>query len=404
MISAGRSQPKDEGSPDGRPNTTTTGASAAGVRALTARLAAFYFRVPVKAFFRTRVDYLAYPRAINPLFVNRPGKARWSWQTTSFGILTYAVKQQGWRFIPQQVLPPLLANVTIGAVLYTSYLQALGIIYPPAAQNAKRIYPPPSFGATFQAGFAAGTIQSLLAAPLDALTIRFETSDLADKRYKTMWHYAYQKARAIGTRGVFSGWSISMAKDSLGFGFFFASFEYVKSQLFYDFVTSWYGGSHQSLSLRQQKQIATQQQTSEAAGEAPAIKPHYIIEPAFLLLAGASATVMQQLVQHPLSRIQDVHFRRIPGLDSQMANKPPRSETVQMYAQAYRKTWKQCLVLSGRAGGWRPWLFAQFWSTTLRQVPSTSAALIAFEVLRRKYGLSTDAVRIHKDDYDLLLS
>lgn len=33
-----------------------TGASAAGVRALTARVAAFYFRAPVRSFFRTRVE------------------------------------------------------------------------------------------------------------------------------------------------------------------------------------------------------------------------------------------------------------------------------------------------------------------------------------------------------------
>lgn len=32
------------------------GASAAGMRALTARMFAFYFRVPVKAFFRTRIE------------------------------------------------------------------------------------------------------------------------------------------------------------------------------------------------------------------------------------------------------------------------------------------------------------------------------------------------------------
>lgn len=35
-----------------------TGASAAGVRALSTQVVAFYFRAPVKAFFRTRVDWL----------------------------------------------------------------------------------------------------------------------------------------------------------------------------------------------------------------------------------------------------------------------------------------------------------------------------------------------------------
>src|SRR4051812_37222449 len=41
-------------------SNAATGASAAGVRAFTAQAVAFYFRAPIKAFFRTRVDYLVY--------------------------------------------------------------------------------------------------------------------------------------------------------------------------------------------------------------------------------------------------------------------------------------------------------------------------------------------------------
>lgn len=39
-------------------NNAATGVTAAGSRAFFARAAAFYFRAPAKAFFRTRVDYL----------------------------------------------------------------------------------------------------------------------------------------------------------------------------------------------------------------------------------------------------------------------------------------------------------------------------------------------------------
>ena len=39
-----------------RQSNPSTGASAAGVRALTARLIALYFRASAKAFFRTRVE------------------------------------------------------------------------------------------------------------------------------------------------------------------------------------------------------------------------------------------------------------------------------------------------------------------------------------------------------------
>lgn len=41
-------------------HNAATGASAAGVRAVSARVIAYYFRAPVKSFFRTRVEYAYY--------------------------------------------------------------------------------------------------------------------------------------------------------------------------------------------------------------------------------------------------------------------------------------------------------------------------------------------------------
>jgi hypothetical protein len=56
------------------------------------------------------------------------------------------------------------------------------------------------------------------------------------------------------------------------------------------------------------------------------------------------------------------------------------------------------------AGGWRSWLYRGFILNTMKQVPSTSAGLIVFELVRRKYGSQIEAVRIEKDGYDILLS
>lgn len=47
---------RDPGSRRKPRNDAATGASAAGVRALSAQMVAFYFRAPIKAFFRTRVE------------------------------------------------------------------------------------------------------------------------------------------------------------------------------------------------------------------------------------------------------------------------------------------------------------------------------------------------------------
>lgn len=118
--------PGPDGSPKG--SNAATGASAAGTRAILSQFIAFYFRAPIKAFFRTRFDYTGFARAINP---HVQANERWSWRITTPGLLAHAIKEhvscaikpwpfggvlttlKGWSFIPNQVLPPMLANVTL---------------------------------------------------------------------------------------------------------------------------------------------------------------------------------------------------------------------------------------------------------------------------------------------------
>ncbi|KAI2852572.1 hypothetical protein CBS11232_5616 [Aspergillus niger] len=260
-----------------------TGASAAGVRALSAQLVAFYFRAPIKAFFRTRVDYMAFARAVNPHIA----KSGWSLHTTTPGLLVHAVRTYGWRFIPNQVMPPLLANAGIGAVLYTSYLQVLGALYEPASQGIKRVYPPAPPSSTFAAGLIAGTIQSIVAAPLDALQVRLRASDLLEGPYKSMWHYGRHKLNQIGVRGIFAGWGLSFTRDAFGYAVFFSFFEFVKSQAYYSFLT-WYYGSRRTHYVEQSQHI----QSSDRG--VPLIRPHYALEPCFLMAAGVAASIAQQ--------------------------------------------------------------------------------------------------------------
>jgi hypothetical protein len=109
---AGVVTPKDgrsDGTPESpqQPNKApATGVQAAGMRAVAARMVAFYFRAPVKAFFRGRIDYMGYARAISP----HAADAKWSWRMTTPALLAHAIKTEGWGFIPKQVLPPLMAN------------------------------------------------------------------------------------------------------------------------------------------------------------------------------------------------------------------------------------------------------------------------------------------------------
>lgn len=315
------------------------------------------------------------------------------------GLLAHAIREHGFGFIPNQVLPPMLANVTVGAILYTSYLQCLAAMYEPASRQSKRVYPPPPPYATFTAGFAAGSLQSLVAAPLDALQVRFKTSDMLEGQYKNMWQYARHKLNEIGPRGVFAGYGLSLVKDSIGNAFFFATFETVKSQAYYGFVRRWYADYKPILS-----DLSRHRASEHGALSKPVIRPHYSIEPAFLLVAGIAASVAQQVIQHPVSAIQNVHYNRLESLDYAAKIQQPGSRMMQVYYNAYQETFKQCARLAVKSGGWRTWLYKDLIWNTIRQVPSTSAGLIVFELVRRRYSTEEDIVRIQKDGYDILLT
>lgn len=309
---------------------------------------------------------------------------------SSAGLLAHAVRSYGWGFIPNQILPPLLANTSVGAVLYTSYLQLLGRLYKPSAASVKRVYPPPPPTKTFAAGFAAGAVQSVVAAPLDALAVRFRPTDLLDGHvYRNMWQYGYLKTREIGVRGILAGWSLSLVKDSLGYGLFFATFEYIKSQSYYAFITRYYGGLNW-LHLREENRVRV-------------IRPHYTIEPSFLMIAGIAASVAQQIIQHPIGLVQDIHYRCLAIFDRKNRMQVPITQTLRMYMGAYWKTFQECQARADRFGGWRRWLYRRFLWNTLRQVPSTSAGLIIFELVRRRYGTEGEAAQIDKDGYSIIL-
>ncbi|KAI2623966.1 mitochondrial carrier [Hypomontagnella submonticulosa] len=422
-------------------NNAATAASAAGVRALSAQAIAFYFRAPVKAFFRTRVDYLAYARSVhqtqtellaraaaNNQTASRLGlnlRQAWMWaRGTTPGLLASVIQQHGWSVIPQQILPPLMANVGVGAVLYTSYLHILAQLHEETSKAPKRVFPPPDPIHTFTAGFLAGSIQSVVAAPLDAIQARYDHRDLissnGDGKPRSMWSFSAEKLREIGLRGVFAGWGLSFLKDSLGSAVFFSTFEYVKAQAYYRYITWYYGGLQpdavDALAQKRPSNLPDSPGDSTKDSKRPVIiRPHYAIEPIFLLLAGITASFTQQLLLHPLTHIQVMHWDHLEDLDAKAAkmrnsaaanpDKPRRRwRMLRAYYHAYQETWAQCATEAASEGrGLTRWLYRGFWWNTIRQVPSTSAGLIIFELVRRKYGGGNEPVRVAKDDYEILL-
>jgi len=296
-----------------------------------------------------------------------------------------------------------MANAFVGAILYTTYLTTLGLLHEPALRATKRVDPLPSLSTTFTAGLAAGSIQSFVAAPLDALQVRFQARELMERKYRNMWHYGYAKIRSIGFRGIFAGFSLSFVRDAFGNAAFFATFEFIKGQVFYSFLSNFYG-HYGKLTGLQKDMIRAEKDTGRNA----VIQPHYLIEPSFLGLAGVAASVVQAAIQYPIGRIQDVHYGRLEWIDSHPRSADKAGQRVRgalvLYSNAYHKTFKQCQAVARHSGGMRRWLYKGFLWRTLTQVPSTSAGLIAFEIIRRKYGSNQDdTVRINKDGYDILL-
>jgi len=217
-----------------------------------------------------------------------------------------------------------------------------------------------------------------------------------------MWQYGKGKLHEIGMRGIFAGWSLSFLKDSLGSGIFFATFEYIKAQGYYQFVRMYYG----SLEPLVVANLAHKRGTAHTH-KTPVIKPHYALEPAFLTLAGVAATIAQQTVLYPLTLIQTLHYERLEELDQQamrLQKSPKRGVMLQAYYHAYQETWRLHKEQALQVGGTRKWLYRGFWWNTVRQVPSTSAGLVIFELVRRRYGIGTDEVKISQDGYDILLA
>ena len=400
---------------------------AAGIRAITAQAVAFYFRAPAKAFFRTRVDYLQYARNLqqrNAAVASDNVSRRLNWlRSTTPGVIASAVRSSGWRVVPDQIVPPFLANLSVGAVLYSAYLSILSSLHEESSTSTKRVFPPPTAYQTFSAGLIAGVIQSGFSAPLDAVQIRYER--LAYKpgpgtkgQPQSMWVFGKEKLRDIGVRGIFAGYGLSLLKDSFGSAIFFSTFEYVKAQGYYRFIQWYYGSLHESTAqhLANKRPVAQRHQysdNSQISNNTVTIKPHFAWEPAFLALAGVTASIAQSSIIYPIHKIQTFHFDHLEELDesARKLQRSPRQgqhwRMMRSYYRAYSETWQTCRDFANKEtnGRMSRWLYRGFVFNTLRNLPSTSAGLIIFEVVRRRYGLDSDDVHItsKNGNYNILL-
>lgn len=133
-------------------------------------------------------------------------------------------------------------------------------------------------------------------------------------------------------------------------------FEYVKQQGYYKFLDYYYGG-HRPVS-------------PTGLISANERKAHWALSPAFVLLAGSTASIAYSAVSFPLQKIQQTRFK-VPTSYRQFLSAP---SLVRVYTPS--------LVQVVRRGG----LYRGFLGHAVRMIPSSSVALIVFEGVRRGFA------------------
>jgi len=269
--------------------------------------------------------------------------------------------------VGNNVVPPFLANMTVGLVLYTSYMAALPALT--GGHETEKLYPPPKFSGVFTAGAIAGVstassrlrvgaAQTLISAPLMTLQAHFSSST----RIQSLWSFTYTTIRTLGLRSTYSPLPLSLLKESLSYGLFFGVFECVKQQGYYRYLDFYYG-SHRPV-------------PSAGLLNPNEKKPHWSIAPAFVLLAGTSASLAYSVVAFPMQKIQQAKFK-IPTSYRQFLASP-----------SLIRTYTPKLAEVVRRGG----LYRGFMWHAIRMIPGSSVALIIFEGVRRKFAPAGEGI------------
>ncbi|RKP09764.1 mitochondrial carrier domain-containing protein [Thamnocephalis sphaerospora] len=353
--------------------SASAGAASAVVRALILKPLYLWYKSPLKLFRPVRVDYLVMAKALAPraeLMASKDAadtSARATrslamrWRASTLGLLTNAVRQEGMSFIPRHVLPPLLANGACGAVLFTAYegvQPQLERQWRAKRRRAKRAEPLQSAQTStwtdavplrtyMSAGAVAGAFHAVVATPLDALQVRLEVRDFLSGRFSGFMDFAKVTARELGAGGLYRGFLFTLVKDMMGYAIFFGMFDSAKAM------------------LRERKRRQLQAASADIVSPADVL-----LGTAAVLVSGAAAGAVYQLVDHPLDHIRGAVLLR--GGE-------------RAHGGLYAAAWHRCRRLAMHAGGWRTWLYTGFGTNLIKAVPATSLGLFCYEMMKRRF-------------------
>ncbi|KAJ1794259.1 hypothetical protein LPJ59_004576 [Coemansia sp. RSA 2399] len=420
-----------------RKQTGAVGATTSAVRGLLLQPLYLWYRTPLKLFRPLRVDYLATARALLPQEIL---SQRVSLRGSTLGMISNAIKQRGWSFVPRYVLQPMVANWAVGFALFTTYTAILPAEYAQASSRYSidsreaLAWHPPVF-----AGACAGLAQSIVATPLDSLRIRFEVEDMINGRYHSWWRFAKSQASDVGLKGLYRGLKLTMAKDIAGYAAFFGIFEKIKNEtidMYRDMVQVACAVESDSLSKRQALNPDIGRFTRSRISELRALLgrepdliagqgwiarnpivimpvlllPPVLAKPACILFAGAVAALAYQAIDYPLEQFRAMLYaevvsgevmhqtvsRHFPYGDSGIGKLQTvaRSPRVATKPAPYRTVWRSLVDAALREYPrsvqsafyknilairhlYRGWL-----GVALRSIPAASVGLVFYELLK----------------------
>lgn len=306
---------------------------------------------------------------------------------SSPALLYESVRRVGWKFIPNQVLPPLIANSAIGLILYSTYLTflqhftlnrgwTLTVTGVRTGEGSQSWYAwMLSFYDSFRAGFLAGAISSIAASPIDALYSRSNYAELVDSDVKNhgLYRYAWKKLKDIGVVGIFAGFWLNLVKESFGFGCYFAVFEVIKSKGYSSTksVIDWFDKLR---GLDIDPNDINNRKSARA------------LQLSFVLFAGASAASALIAIQYPFNKVQKIHLARLEALDIfNEANKIETSKWFRLYYNSYKQTLDILVARKIKSRlTWPAFMYKGFTRFTLTNIPATSIGLLVFEITRQK--------------------
>ncbi|KAJ1975797.1 hypothetical protein H4R34_004208 [Dimargaris verticillata] len=394
------------------------GLSTAVVRSILLKPLYLWYKTPLKLFRPLRIDYLAVARhlgtssshpaagvyagtttiatsstsvaaaaAVAKSSTKASSLSSWRgrFQATSLGLLSHAVRQKGLEFLPKYVFPPLMANSLIGAVLFTTYAYSLPRLqeaWQPAGPNDSSSHTPRTHRPWVWPGFAsivlpgaiagglAGLAQTAVAIPFDNLQARFQISDIVSGKYPSIMGFVRATICQTGLPSLWKGARLTLLKDTLGFALFFGTFEGTKNIL--GWSATYYFNSREDSAVHQHTITSADGLAMRAKLPGPTLQP--LVYPSCVLVAGAFAALVYQVVDYPLDRFRHVVTSDLAHLELH------HHRTYDVY----RLAWRHCqrVAVAEFSGSMRRTLYSGFATNSLKALPATALGFLCFELVR----------------------